>query len=171
MLDGLFVIESWRMDSAELEVRLVPDHFGPSFSEPVVVVLVSEPESPQVLEVALARRKGELIVDLQVTENEAAIYAEFDEEPASLRGSVVSVTRSAYSVADLQRIIGHQEEELCRSSEIMRAYRATIDGMQVLVAESIRRAEIKRESTSRDPERYNHEIDGLRRILQWVQQR
>lgn len=171
MLDGFFFIESWRMESEDLFVRLVPDHYEVRVSEPVVVVVVNRPETPQALDAALAQRKDDRIVDLQVTDDAVTLYAEFDDEPACLRGGAVSVSRGPYSVADLQRIIGYKDDELSRNYETLRLYQATIDGTRNLVSELIRRAEAKREATTRDQERYKHEVDVLRRILHRIQER
>ena len=171
MLDGFFVIESWRTDSRNLAVRLVPDHFEDGLSDPVVTITVTEVQDPVECDAALVRRKGELIVDLEVSEGVAAIFAEHDDEPASLRGSVVAVTRGQYSVEDLGRIIQQKNEELSRCHEQLRIYRATIDGTEGFVSELIRRAEAKRELTSRDSAPLTLEMDVLHRVLRRIRER
>lgn len=47
----------------------------------------------------------------------AAIFAEHDDEPAELRGTVVSVTRGQYSVEDLKGIITQKDDELSHCYE------------------------------------------------------
>jgi hypothetical protein len=171
MLDGFFVIESWRTDSRNLAVRLVPDHFEAGLLNPVVTIAVTEVQDPVGCEAALLRRKGELIIDLEVSEGAAAIFAEHDDEPASLRGSAVSVTRGPYTFEDLSRIIQQKDEELSRCYEQLRIYRSTIDGTKGFVSELIRRAEIKRELTSRDSAPLELEMDVLHRVLQRIRER
>jgi len=171
MLDGFFVIESWRTSSRNMEVRLVPDHFEDGLADPVMTIAVTEVQDPVECDAALLRRKGELIVDLEVSEGVAAIFAEHDDEPASLRGSVVSVSRGQYSVEDLSRIIQQKNEELSCCHEQLRIYRATIDGTEGFVSELIRRAETKRELTSRDSAPLTLELDVLHRVLRRIRAR
>jgi hypothetical protein len=171
MLDGFFIIESWRTDSGSLAVRLVPDHFQHGLSDPVVTIAVTEVQDPLECNATLLRRKGELIVHLEVSQGVAAIFAEHDDEPASLRGSVVSVTRGPYSVEDLSRIIQQKDEELRHCHEQLRIYRSVIDGAEGFVSELIRRAEIKRELTSRDSAPLELEMDVLHRVLRRIRER
>jgi hypothetical protein len=168
MLEGFYVIESWRTESRNLSVRLVPDHFEEGLSDPVVTIAVAELQDPVGCDVALVRRKGELIVDLEVSEGRAAILAEHDDEPASLRGSAVTMTRGPYSSEDLRRIVQQKDEELSRCCEQIQIYRSTIDGTEKFVSELIRRAEVKRELTSRDSASLDLEMDVLRRVLQRI---
>jgi len=171
MLDGFFVIESWRTDFGNMVVRLVPDHFEDGFEDPVVTIAVTEVLDPVECAAALLRRKGELIVDLEVSEGVAATFAEHDDEPASLRGSVVSVTRGQYSVEDLSRVIQQMNEELSRCHERLRIYRSTIDVTDGFVSELIRRAETKRQLTSRDSAPLDLEMDVLHRVLRRIRER
>jgi len=171
MLDGFFVIESWRIDSGNLSVRLVPDHFEHGLSDPVVTISVTALQEPVRCEASLARRKDELIVDLEVSEGLAAIFAEHDDEPASLRGTAVVVTRGPYSFEDLCSVIQQKEAELSRCYHQLRVYRSTIDGADGFVSELIRRAEIKRKLTSRDTGSLDLEMDVLRRVLQRIRER
>lgn len=171
MLDGFFVIESWRTDSRNMEVRLVPDHFEPSLLDPVVTIAIAEVQDPQECDAALFCRKGQLIVDLEVSEGVAAIFAEHDDQPASLRGSVVSVTRGPYSFEELSRIIQQKDEELNHCHEQLRIHRSIIDGTEGLVSELIRRAETKRELTSRDSAPLELEVDVLHRVLRRIRER
>jgi hypothetical protein len=171
MLDGFFVIESWSCDAEILSVRLVPDHFEEGLADPVVTISVAEVQNYAECEAALLRRKGELITALEVSDGLAAIYAESDREPASLRGSKVSVTRGPYSFDDILRIIRQKDEELNRCHEQLRALRVKIDGTESFVSELIRRAEIKRDRTSRDSARLGLEVDALQRVLQRIRER
>ena len=63
-----------------------------------MTIAVTEVQGPLECNAALLRRKGELIVGLEVSEGVATIFAEHDDEPASLRGSVVSGARSPCSL-------------------------------------------------------------------------
>jgi hypothetical protein len=171
MLDGFFVIESWRTDAKHLAVRLVPDHFEEGLVDPVVTISVAEPQDPVECEAALLQRKSELIVALEVSEGLAAVYAEHDDEPASLRGSTVSVTRGPYALEDLRGIIQQKDQELSRSYEQIGIYRSAIDGAESFVSELIRRAEIKRELTSRDSAPLDLEVDVLQRVLHRIRER
>jgi hypothetical protein len=171
MLDGFFVIESWRTDSGNLSVRLVPDHFDDGLSDPVVTITVTELQDPVQCEASLARRKDELIVALEVSEGLAAVFAEHDGEPVSLRGTSVVVTHGSYSFEDLCNVIRQQDKELSRCYDQLRVYRSTIDGADGFVSELIRRAEIKRELTSRDAGPLELEMDVLRRVLQRIRER
>jgi hypothetical protein len=171
MLDAFYVIESWRIDSRSLSVRLVTDHFEEGLSDPVLTIAVTELQDPMGCEAALVRRKAELIVDLRVSEGLAAVFAEHDDEPASLRGSSVNVTRGPYSLEDLRRIIQQKDEELSRCYEQLRDYRSTIDGTYGFVSELIRRAELKRELSSRDSSPLDLELDVLHRVLHRIRDR
>lgn len=171
MLDGFFVIESWRTDAKHLAVRLVPDHFEEGLVDPVVTVSIAGLQNPAECEAALLQRKGEFIVALEVSEGLAAIYSEHDDEPASLRGSTVSVTRGPYSFEDLRGIIQQKDQELSRCYEQIQVYRSAIDGADGFVSELIRRAEIKRELTSRDSAPLDLEVDVLQRVLHRIRER
>ncbi len=151
-------------------VRLVPDHFEASLSDPVVTIAINEVQDAQECDLALLRLKGELIVDLEVSEGVATIFAERDDEPASLRGSVVSVTRGPYSAEDLSRIIQQKDAELSRCHEQLRVYRSIIEGTEEFVSELIRRAEIKRELTSRNSAPLTLEMDVLHRVLRRIRE-
>jgi len=63
------------------------------------------------------------------------------------------VTRGPYSAEDLSRIIQQKDAELSRCHEQLRVYRSIIEGTEEFVSELIRRAEIKRELTSRNSRR------------------
>ena len=171
MLDGFFVIDSWRADSSHLEIRLVSDHFDAGVREPVLTIAVTALTDPAECEAALLRRKGELIVGLEVYEKHAAIYSEHDDEPALFRGSAVAVTRSPYSSEDFLGIIRQKDEELSVCYEQFGAWRSTIDGAAAFVSELIRRAEIKRGLTSRDSAPLDLEVDVLHRVLQRIRER
>jgi hypothetical protein len=171
MLDGFFVIEFWRLDAGSLVVCLVPDHFSDELADPVVTVRITELQDPEACEAALLKRKGELIVALEVSEGLAAIYAEYDDEPASLRGATVSVTRGPYSFEHLRGIIQHKEQELRRCYEQLQVCRSTIDSTESFVCELIRRAEIKRELSSRDTASLDLEVTVLQRVLRRIRAR
>ena len=154
-----------------MTVRLVPDHFESGLRDPVVTVAVTEVQDQVECEAALLRRKGELIVDLKLSEGAVAIFAEHDEEPASLRGSAVSASRGPYSVEDLILIIEQKDEELSRCYEQIRSSRSIIDGTEGFVSELIRRAQTKRELSSRDSAPLDLELDVLHRVLQRIRER
>ena len=171
MLDGFLVIESWSADAQIFSVRLVPDHFEEGLSDPVVTISVTELQNSAECEAALSLRKGELIVDLEASDGAVAVHAEQDCEPLWLRGSEVSVSRGPYSLADLFGILRQKDQELDRCNEQLRVCRATLEGTEGLVCELIRRAEIKRDLTSRDSAWLDREIGILRRVRQRIRER
>jgi len=171
MLDGFFVIESWHTDARHLAVRLLPDHFEEGLVDPVVTIHVAELNNSIECEAALLQRKSELIVALEVSEGVASVYSEHDDEPASLRGGTVSVTRGPYSFEELRNIIRQKDQELSHCYEQLRVYRSAIDGTEGFVSELIRRADIKRELTSRDSAPLDLEVDVLQRVLHKIRER
>jgi hypothetical protein len=171
MLDGFFVIDSWRTDSEIFSVRLVPDHFEEGLADPVMTICVTGLQGSMECEAALQLRKDELIVDLEVSDTGAAIYAEQDNEPVWLRGSHVSATRGPYMIDDLHRILRQKEEEIRLYHEQLHDYRARVERAESFMSELIRRAEIKRDMTSRDSAWLDREVDVLQRVLQRIRER
>jgi hypothetical protein len=170
MLDGWFFIDSWHSDAERLVVRLVPDHFQPGLTDPVVTIVIIDLQDAAVSESALQLRKHDCIVDLQLSEGLAALWGEADDEPASLRGSSVSVSRGSYSVSDFERIIRHKDQQLERCYAQVRELGLTVQRTEHFVFELIRRAEAKRQLTSRDPAALDLELDVLRRVLHRIQE-
>jgi hypothetical protein len=171
MLDGFFAIESWSTDAQIFSVRLVPDHFEEELSEPVVTISVTDLQNRAECEAALLLRKVELIVDLEASDCTAAIHAEQDSEPLLLRGSKVSVIRGPYSFPDLLAIIRQKDQELDQCHEQLRIYRTTLESTEGLLSELIRRAEIKRDLTSRNSAWLDRELGVLQRVLQRIRER
>jgi hypothetical protein len=126
--------------------------------------------NPAECEAALLLRKEELIVGLEVSEGQAAIYAEYDDEPALLRGGAVLVTHGSYSSQDLHRILRQKDEELTRCYKQLRDYRSSIGDIEGLVSELIRRAEIKRTLTSRGTSHLDREMEALKRVLHRIRE-
>jgi hypothetical protein len=171
MLDGFYVIDSWKSDSDGFSIRLVPDHFEEGQTEPVVTIVVIGLQNPAECEENLQRRKGELIVGLEASESVAAIYAEYDDEPVWLRGVTVSVARDPYALDDIRAFIRAKDEQLNQCHEQLRTYRAALDDTERFIAELIRRAEIKRNLTSGHSGWLDREVDVLQRVLRRVRER
>ena len=171
MLDGFFVIDSWRTDSEIFSVRLVPDHFEAGLADPVMTICVTGLLGSMECEAALQLRKDELIVDVEVSETGAAIYAEQDIEPVWLRGNHVSATRGPYSIDDLHRILRQKEQEIRLYDEQLHDYRAQSGACRKFPVRIDRRAEIKRDMTSRDSAWLDREMDVLQRVLQRIRER
>jgi hypothetical protein len=164
MLQGSFVIESWQSSSGELVVRLMPGHWDAGHNDPVVTIHVAQLQNPTESEAGLLHRKDEFIVALDVSEDCAIIHAECDIEPLCLRGGSVSVTRGPYSANDVSAILEDCHEQL-------RKYRSAIADAESFIAELIRRAEIKRDLSSRDGTALELEVDVLRRVLHKLRER
>lgn len=171
MLDGFFFIESWSTAAQVFSVRLVPDHFEEGLADPVVTISVTELQNSTECAAALLLRKNELIVALEASDSAAAIHAEQDDEPVWLHGSKVSVTRGPYSLADILAILRQKDQQLDQYHEQVRIYRTTLAGTENLVCELIRRAEIKRDLTSRDSAWLDREVGVLQRVLQRIRER
>lgn len=171
MLEGFFVIESWRVESGNLTIRLVPDHFEEVLSCPVFTITINDVQDLQSCEAALLRRKGEFIAELEASDMVAAMFSEHDDKPALFRGRGVSIFRSPYSYEDMHRILRQKDEELSRCYAQLQDSRLTIERVERFVSEKIRRAKVKQELTTRDPTRLDREIDVLRRVLQQSRER
>lgn len=81
----------------------------------------------------------------------------------------MSVSRGPYSVSGIERILREKEEQLTRCHQELLEHRSIIAGTERFIFELIRRAEDKRQLTSRDSSALDLELDVLHRVLRRLQ--
>jgi len=164
-LESWYTLKDTQVNGNQLIARFVPDHFSSDIVDPVITVVITEPNDFQAAAEALAVYSNDFINAMSVNPKSFEIWGEYDDKPLVVNGNNVTCQRSPYSQQDLLSIISVVEKYLQNSESTNLKLYTQLNEIEGFVMELLKRAETKKSLTNRATNSTDSQIDILERIL------
>lgn len=164
-LETWYTLSEIGVDEGQLNVRLIPDYFNNEIVDPVITLTVLKPDRHVEFQASLERFRRESVIDIEVSEQVVKLWAEHDDAPTSISGQAASWHRSAYTSTDLMRVVDDMSAQLAISHGEVIALRSKCQDIESYTVELLKRAEAKKNITTRSTVAIDAQMDVLGRIL------
>ena len=160
-----YSLDQLSADNERFVARFLPDHTDLDRENPVLTVTVLKPKECEVAAKHLRRFQDEFAVDISLSMSRVEVWGEYDDEPSVVSGEVASHEWSPYAPSDLAAVVRSLQTEVASLHAQNSAAGRQKAELEHFIGELLRRAEIKAQSTAKQPATAKAQLDVLSRVL------
>lgn len=165
-LETWYLLRDFIDDGDAVRARFVPDHFNAEIVAPVLVLTVHHPDDPRGAKEKLNRFREECLIEVCISEQEAELWAEYDDAASLISGQSVTSQREDYSSADLLHVIADMATHLNSTQAQVVALLNKSHEVKSFIVELLNRATTKKNLTTKPTTAVDAQIQVLERVLE-----